>query len=795
MSSSNGVSDERSQSGGDAVNKHVEHPKLKTLKMYRKAITWKLESQRHLFLHAFGEIIRDWKEPLPNLRDFLTKEEMDWLLVASIKPESSNREIVDFVARSGYKDEPDLDEDGKPVLRCTTAVHKIAERHQGASGIDLLRKLFRIYDKFRLNYTDESGYTHFYMACKYNLDDVAEKFLELGQIDPNFLVPETGDSLLYFLTVKNSLYPTRAIIRMLLKHGADPNRTSEDGSTPLQGICQMRDRHYVATKRLLESCDELQRTVTIDAQDKWGDTPLLWALKRSDDTRTVRELLRRGADPNLANEVGYASLHFICLHDYSRVELLREFFKLTDEFGTQVRLDARDYKGNTPLHIVLKEDRSHLLHLGLWSPRNDSMDTVEELLKRGADPNTYDAKGRTPLHVICRKYENRDLLKLFFDVNDEFEKTLRLDIRDKEGNTPLHLATLCGSNDMIESLLRRGADPDVANAEGLTPLHVICQSQKKHRLFKPFFKVVDSMERTVLPDVRDNEGNTPLHLVTARGEAKMIESLLGRGADPCLANADGLTPLLMTASTDARGSIMQLFLGTRGGGQPERWAGIDARDPVLGRTELEWVVTRCWPLAVRGLLDRGADVAGFVFPSPSDSDRYGDVNSGLFDSDDRDYDRYLTKPIAATGLLAIVELLQSRGYAMNRDDALKFMGFFDKYGFCGCRNLSTDKVAHDLVDSIFDDMVKKATYIEYFKFSYDMRKLPRKYKEVVCSGCLCEKVSRKFFRDWALDPFMQLIHYRLPTECCEIIIEKLSNKDLYNICLAGHRQELSIAIS
>uniref|UniRef100_A0ABD2XMQ3 Uncharacterized protein n=1 Tax=Trichogramma kaykai TaxID=54128 RepID=A0ABD2XMQ3_9HYME len=522
MSSSNGVSDERSQSGGDAVNKHVEHPKLKTLKMYRKAITWKLESQRHLFLHAFGEIIRDWKEPLPNLRDFLTKEEMDWLLVASIKPESSNREIVDFVARSGYKDEPDLDEDGKPVLRCTTAVHKIAERHQGASGIDLLRKLFRIYDKFRLNYTDESGYTHFYMACKYNLDDVAEKFLELGQIDPNFLVPETGDSLLYFLTVKNSLYPTRAIIRMLLKHGADPNRTSEDGSTPLQGICQMRDRHYVATKRLLESCDELQRTVTIDAQDKWGDTPLLWALKRSDDTRTVRELLRRGADPNLANEVGYASLHFICLHDYSRVELLREFFKLTDEFGTQVRLDARDYKGNTPLHIVLKEDRSHLLHLGLWSPRNDSMDTVEELLKRGADPNTYDAKGRTPLHVICRKYENRDLLKLFFDVNDEFEKTLRLDIRDKEGNTPLHLATLCGSNDMIESLLRRGADPDVANAEGLTPLHVICQSQKKHRLFKPFFKVVDSMERTVLPDVRDNEGNTPLHLLGVAARQKHV---------------------------------------------------------------------------------------------------------------------------------------------------------------------------------------------------------------------------------------------------------------------------------
>ncbi|KAL7297156.1 hypothetical protein TKK_0009574 [Trichogramma kaykai] len=54
---------------------------------------------------------------------------------------------------------------------------------------------------------------------------------------------------------------------------------------------------------LFESADELQQTVPIDAQDKWGDTPLLLALKpktdrcntiqpvRCNDTQTIRGLM------------------------------------------------------------------------------------------------------------------------------------------------------------------------------------------------------------------------------------------------------------------------------------------------------------------------------------------------------------------------------------------------------------------------------------------------------------------------------------------------------------------------
>ncbi|KAL7303356.1 hypothetical protein TKK_0004543 [Trichogramma kaykai] len=640
MSSSNNVS-----------GKHVENPDLEELKRLHEACNWKIESHRNLFLEAFGRLTDDWIGEPPNLLEIFAKEEIDWILVACVNSICLYRHVVEFVALCGYKDQPVLDEAGKPVLRCATAIHEIAKNQANGLDVEVLRYLFDIYDKFHVNYIDEvTGYTHLYVACTYGLYDVAEKFLELGA-DHDYLVPGTdGESLIHFVVVTNqeeSLVRTQQV-----QNDADPNLTNKDGST----------------------CRKL-------ALDNSTMQP---------DKRIVEELLRRGTDPNVAN-----------------------------------------------------------------------------------------AKGQTALHLICQRYENEGLLQLLLEVCNEKEKTLRIDARDNEGNTPLHLATLCKSHHMVDSLLRRGADPNVANAKGQTALHLICQRYENKGLLKLLLEVCDEKEKTLRIDARDNEGNTPLHLATLCESYYMIESLLERRADPSLANEEGKTPLHLVAryEWDHCNVTMKLFFRYT----DNEWLPkmeIDARDN-SGRTALEWAVASGCSFNVETLLlEEEADVSGFVFPTPRDSDRYGiDYNHA------NESDSARNKLATAIQLLVSVELLQTRDYKLDRDAALKLMGFFDKYGLYDDMDYSTSKDVDDLVDKLFEEMGDM-----YLDFSADFEDLeydiPPQFMKDCCLR-MCEIAMTKFLRDWVLDPFMELIHYRLPIECCEMIISNLKNKDLFNICLAA----------
>uniref|UniRef100_A0ABD2WGP1 BACK domain-containing protein n=1 Tax=Trichogramma kaykai TaxID=54128 RepID=A0ABD2WGP1_9HYME len=92
---------------------------------------------------------------------------------------------------------------------------------------------------------------------------------------------------------------------------------------------------------------------------------------------------------------------------------------------------------------------------------------------------------------------------------------------------------------------------------------------------------------------------------------------------------------------------------------------------------------------------------------------------------------------------------------------------------------------HDLVELPVREAARRVTCREFFEF---LRKpehgLVLAKDREACLRNLREKISRRFFRSWALEPLMELTHCRLPILCCEMITENLSNEDLYNICLA-----------
>uniref|UniRef100_A0ABD2WJ17 Uncharacterized protein n=1 Tax=Trichogramma kaykai TaxID=54128 RepID=A0ABD2WJ17_9HYME len=515
--------------------------------------------------------ILQWKGPLPNLLTLLRREQIDRMLSTALHcltefhlPNNPGELIVKFVVCSGYKEVPELDESGRPVLRRTTPLH--STRHTSCCNDDrtvsVVRDLFQVYND--VNYIDDDGYTHFHVACMCGFDDVVERFLELGQ-DPNCLVPETDDSPLH-----------------LALEG--PYRSTREG--------------------------------------------------------VIESLLRRGADPNLPNE-----------------------------------------------------------------------------------------SGDTPLHVISRPVSD-NISDIFFKIIDELNKPLQVEARDDLGNTPLHQAVGSGRRKVIEWLLRRGANPNVTDAEGSTPLHIICKDYYgDHKSMEIFFQINDELNQSVQLDVRDNEGRTPLELAVAN-----------------------LKPVL-----------------------------------------------------VRILLHRGANVSSFVFPADNCFNFYRNICSG-----------WILKMRTAFEVLACVENLENRGYELDRDDAFTIMKLFSKSKLfeksvdakkCFYNDKKFVRIAKKIMiptgqsereneaesskrQSLYDliqlpprEVKNLITYNKHF-WNEIQHQLPTEL-EAACAVHLCEKISRRFFQRSTLYPYWEIIHHRLPILCCEMILGHLNNEDLYNICLVA----------
>jgi len=87
-------------------------------------------------------------------------------------------------------------------------------------------------------------------------------------------------------------------------------------------------------------------------------------------------------------------------------------------------------------------------------------------------------------------------------------------------------------------LLAAGADPNIADKEGLTPLHFAASMQAEQTA-----KVL--LEQGALVTATDRHGNTPLWTAVAnyRGKCDLIALLRAYGADPYHRNRAGRTPL------------------------------------------------------------------------------------------------------------------------------------------------------------------------------------------------------------------------------------------------------------
>ena len=154
------------------------------------------------------------------------------------------------------------------------------------------------------------------------------------------------------------------------------------------------------------------------------------------------------------------------------------------------------------------------------------------------------SEGCSPLHTAIRDQSLIAVAKLI-------ESGVNLDARDRLGNTPLHLAAFAGSIEIIQLLIESGSSLDALDSNRNTPLHTAivrdCKgvTQDNDATIQNEIIAITNLllDRGANPNIQNRFGETPLHKAALSGKTVVANLLLKKGANPNIQDLVGETPL------------------------------------------------------------------------------------------------------------------------------------------------------------------------------------------------------------------------------------------------------------
>ncbi|KAI1153058.1 hypothetical protein F4825DRAFT_283176 [Nemania diffusa] len=271
------------------------------------------------------------------------------------------------------------------------------------------------------------------------------------------------------------------------------------------------------------------------------------------------------------------------------------------------------------------------------------IEIINDLLVSGANVDVPDNSYMTPLH-----------LTVWYDGSKKLTFGAEVNTKDKAGNTPLHDACAKGDLNMVSLLLSFGADAGVRNTDGKTPPNIIPEGHEEIRqLFKRPWGI---SERKTIANIPGERPVCPERNRKACDDASVYVRSYWRGRAESWATSTSVSNLVYDETglreiSEQFKTIIETRLPTTGEvglaeGETWRWIHFSANNMTWIK-DLVWLIThskgydrdersRAWSFWDRTTNDReGAGAGSTRVPHAEDSWKEDRYRENIISSDNR----------------------------------------------------------------------------------------------------------------------------------------------------------------
>ena len=381
-----------------------------------------------------------------------------------------------------------------------------------------------------VNVTDNEGAACLTFAAIFGHTETVRYLVGLPEVDVNHRDGNNYTALHYASGEGDA-----DVVQVLIDAGADIEEKDEKGRSPLHCACVSGALDIV---KMLVEAGVVRAGAGVFVTDSNGDTCLSLAAYFG-HTETVRYLVGLPeVEINNGNASNYTALH------RAGQKACTDVVRVLIDAGADV--DIKNSDGRCPLHCACE---------------TGALDNVKMLVRAGAGVNVTDNKGNTCL-TVAAYFGHTETVRYLVGLPE-----VEINSGDANNYTALHRAGQKACPDMVRVLIDAGADIDIKNDSGRSPLHCAVQVLYIVKMLveagagvrdtdnegdtclslAAFFGHTETVRYLVgLPEVdvnhRDSDNSTALHYAVEQSHTDIAQLLIAAGADMDTENTDGRSP-------------------------------------------------------------------------------------------------------------------------------------------------------------------------------------------------------------------------------------------------------------